>query len=241
MVSTTRSKADALLPAGLIALSLIPVGAGTVRLVELARGGEITAANARFFAAPVPVVLHVVAATLFCVVGAFQFAPAFRRRSPGWHRRAGQILVGCGLTAGLTGLWMTQFYPPVEGDGALLHGFRLLFGTAMVACMVLGFMAARRLNIAEHRAWITRGYAIGLGAGTQALVHIPWILLLGKPQVLARALLMGAGWLINVAVAEWSIRGWPGLRATRGSRQSGSETRLQTYSDLHSPPAGPPR
>jgi hypothetical protein len=31
----------------------------------------------------------------------------------------------------------------------------------------------------------------------------------GKPSELSRALLMGAGWVINLAVAEWVIRKRP--------------------------------
>jgi hypothetical protein len=31
----------------------------------------------------------------------------------------------------------------------------------------------------------------------------------GPPSVLSRALLMGAGWAINLAVAEWAIRKRP--------------------------------
>jgi hypothetical protein len=53
-----------LLPVGLILLSAIPLGAGVFRLRELAIGAEITAANARFFATPLPVVLHIVGAGL---------------------------------------------------------------------------------------------------------------------------------------------------------------------------------
>jgi len=34
----------------------------------------------------------------------------------------------------------------------------------------------------------------------------PWILIVGAPGELTRALLMGAGWAINVVVAEWIIR-----------------------------------
>jgi uncharacterized membrane protein len=186
IISSRTFRVGWLLPAGLIALGAIPVAAGGVRL---AGGGPITPENARFFAAPVPVVLHLISAVLFCVVGAFQFAPAFRRRRPGWHRAAGRLLMVCGLVAGLSGLWMTHFYPPVENDGELLYGFRLLFGLAMVACIVLALVAVRGRDIGQHRAWITRGYAIGLGAGTQALVHLPWLLVLGKPGELGRALL----------------------------------------------------
>ena len=38
------------------------------------------------------------------------------------------------------------------------------------------------------------------------LTHLPWVLILGPPGELPRALLMGAGWVINLAVAEWIIR-----------------------------------
>jgi hypothetical protein len=62
-----------------------------------------------------------------------------------------------------------------------------------------------------------RGYAIGMGAGTQFLTHVPWILLLGTPGELPRALLMGAGWVINIAVAEWIIRRRPARPARAAS------------------------
>ena len=104
-------------------------------------GADITPANARFFASPLPVVLHIVAATAYIVLGAFQFVPGFRRRMPGWHRRVGRLLVGSGLVAALSGLWMSQFYRLPDHDGALLYGFRLLFGSMMAISMVLGFVA----------------------------------------------------------------------------------------------------
>ena len=194
-----------LVPTALIALSVVPVAAGAFRLAGLAGGEEITAENARFFAAPLPVVLHILSASLYCVLGAFQFAPGIRHGRPGWHRGAGWLLVPCGLVAALSGLWMTQFFPPVDGDGDLLYGFRLLFGSAMFLSIVLGLAAIRRRDIPRHRAWMIRGYAIGLGAGTQVLTNVPWILIFGTPGGLSRDLLMGAGWAINLVVAEWII------------------------------------
>ena len=53
---------------------------------------------------------------------------------------------------------------------------------------------------------MTRAYALGMGAGTQVLTHLPWFLLVGKPGELARATLMAAGWMINILVAERVIR-----------------------------------
>ena len=204
------AKSEWLIPAGLIALSFIPIVAGTFRVVGLGSGVEITADNARFFAAPLPVLLHIISTVIYCVLGAFQFSPSFRRRKPNWHRVAGRILIPCGLVVALSGLWMTQFYPPanyppVNFDGPVLYAIRLLVGSAMALCLCLGFAAIRKRDIPHHRAWMMRGYALGLGAGTQVFTHFPMFLFPSIQGELSRALCMGAGWVINLAVAEWLI------------------------------------
>lgn len=201
------TKSDWTIPAALIALSLVPAVAGTVRLSQLAGGAEITAENARFFAAPLPLLLHIPAAIVYSILGAFQFSPSFRRQRRGWHRAAGRILVPCGLVVALSGVWMAQFYPWPAGDGELVYLERLVFGSAMVVSIVLSLFAIRRRDFASHGDWMVRAYAIGMGAGTQVLTHLPWFMLVdGKPGELPRAVMMGAGWAINVVVAEWTIR-----------------------------------
>ena len=204
-----KAGSAAWLVAGLLVLSAIPLAAGALRLTQLAGGAEIMPANARFFASPLPVVLHIVIAAVYALLGAFQFAPGFRRRRPGWHRAAGRLLVASGLVVGLSALWMTLFYPWPAGDGALLYALRLVFGSAMVVSIVLGLATIRRGDVRRHRAWMTRAYAIGLGAGTQMLTLAAGEVIAGPPSELGRALLMGAGWVINVAVAEWAIRKRP--------------------------------
>jgi hypothetical protein len=199
------------IPAALIALSLVPSLAGAHRLGELATGAPVTEENARFVAMPLPVVAHIIAAVLFCVLGAFQFAPAFRRRRPGWHRIAGRVLVPAGLVVAVSGMWMAVTYdlPPI--DGIVVEVTRLIVGTAMVVALVLAVVLVRRRDIAGHRAWMIRAYALAQGAGTQVFTHLPWVLVIGAPGVGARAVLMAAGWAINIVVAEWIIRGRPGM------------------------------
>jgi hypothetical protein len=68
----------------------------------------------------------------------------------------------------------------------------------------------------------SREYAIGLGAGTQVLTHVPWTLLVGAPGEFTRALLMAAGWVINLVVAEWGPA--PAAAGPR-RRQAGGVTR----------------
>jgi hypothetical protein len=198
-------KRDWIIPALLLGLSVVPVAAGAFRLGELSTGAEVTPDNARFFAAPVPVILHILSVSLYAVLGAFQFSSGFRRRRPRWHRRAGWVLVPSGIVAAATGLWMQAFYELPAHAGDAIAVLRLLFGSAMVASLVLGVVALFRRDFVRHGAWMLRGYAIGMGAGTQVLTHVPWVLLVGQPDEGERALLMGAGWVINVAVAEWIV------------------------------------
>lgn len=200
-------RTDWFVPAALILLSLVPTVAGVARVAQLAGGAAVTPESARFAAAPLPVLIHIPAAIVFGMLGALQFSPGFRRRHRGWHRAAGRILVPSALLVALSGLWMTLTYPWPTGDGAIVYVERLVFGSAMLACTVLGVEAIRRRQFAAHGAWMTRAYAIGMGAGTQVLTHLPWFVLVdARPGELARGVMMGAGWIINIAVAEWILR-----------------------------------
>lgn len=195
-------------PAGLLALSVVPMVAGASRLNQLASDATVTEANARFFDQPLPVVLHIVGASIFCVLGAFQFVPSLRRRA--WHRVAGRIALPMGLVASLSGLWMTFFYDWPDGDELSLAVVRVVVGVGMTAALVLALVAVRRRDFRSHRAWVTRGYALGLGAGTQVFTHLPWIIATGHaPLGGPRTVLMALGWGINLAVAEWAIRRRP--------------------------------
>ncbi len=201
------SKWHWLVPGGLIALSLVPVAAGSARLAQLASGAPATAANERFVSTPLPVVLHIVGATIFCLLGALQFSTSLRRRA--WHRRSGRLVVPAGLVAAFSGLWMAVHYDLPATDNRVLEATRLVVGVLMVVALLLAVDAVRRRNFAAHRNWMMRGYAVGIGAGTQVLTTIPWVVAFGTPSPMVRAGLMGAGWAINLAVAEWFIRRRP--------------------------------
>jgi hypothetical protein len=196
---TTITRPRWRVPTALLALTAVPVAAGAFRVTQLGTGAEVTPDNARFFADPVPVLLHIVGASLFCVLGAFQFLRGPR------HRAMGRLIVPCGLVAALSGMWMAVAYPLPAHDGDLLMVLRLVFGSAMAAALVLGFVAVRRRDFAAHRAWMIRGYAIGQGGGTQAVLFGFWVAAAGQPDVETRALVLGAGWVLNLVVAEWII------------------------------------
>jgi uncharacterized membrane protein len=199
-------------------LSAIPLAAGSLRLVQLAGGPDLIPADDRFTGLPAALVVHILGAAVFALVGAFQFVPRFRRQHRAWHRRAGRLVTGAGLVVAASALWLTLFYEAKPGTGELLHVLRLVFASAMAASLLLGITAIRRHDIAAHRAWMIRAYAIGLAAGTQAFTEGIGGAIFGTGD-LRTDLAKGAGWVINLAVAEWAIR-----RPARRNR-SGSTTR----------------
>jgi uncharacterized membrane protein len=199
-----RSGSSWRVPLALVALVVIPMIAGTLRVIEIAGGPLLLPENPRIAASPAPLVVHVVAAGVFAVFGALQFPARLRRRHRAWHRRSGRVLVGAGLLVAGSGLWMTLFYVDAPG-GTPLWTVRLVVGTATAVSLVLGFAAIRRRDLAAHRAWMIRAYALSLGAGTQTITEGIGHALLGVTD-LGKFLGSTAGWLVNLAVAEWVIR-----------------------------------
>ena len=143
----------------------------------------------------------------------------------------GRILVPLGLSAALSGLWLTLFFPRLHHTGVLLAAIRLTFGSAMVASLVIAFVAIRRREILRHRRWMIRAYALGLGVATQIFTLGFGEPIFGEGEI-STALLIGLGWVINLAVAEWAIRRKlrrppapsRGLVPAQKRRQSGSTT-----------------
>jgi uncharacterized membrane protein len=192
-------------PTALILLSTVPVLFAVIRAAELASHPAVTPGNARFVAMPVPILLHIYGGVPYLILGALQFVPSLRRRR--WHRIAGRLLIPCGLAVGVSAVWMTLRNDLPPTDGPLLNVFRLVFGGLMIVAVLMGYYAIRRREIARHRAWMMRAYAIALGAGTQSVFFLLWIVPFGEPGVTTKALIMGAAWTVNLAVAERIIRG----------------------------------
>ena len=209
-ITTTHRASARWVPFALVALSLVPAISGSLRLAGLAGGPSLMPVDARIDASPLPVIVHIASVIPYSLLGAFQFSAGLRRRHPGWHRATGRVLVPLAMAVALSGLWMTLAYSPKPGSGLLLVAIRLVVGTAMAASVVLGFAAIRHGDVPRHRAWMTRAYALALGAGTQAFTGAIGPALVGT-SVLANDLTMGAAWAINLAVAELVIRrGRPG-------------------------------
>lgn len=192
-------------PVSLLLLSAVPTLGGVLRLSAL--GGGASPDAARFVTSPWPIAVHVVAATLYAVLGAFQFPASFRARWPRWHRLGGRALVVVGLATAVTGVWMAAFYEvPAPMQGPLLRVVRLVVGAGMLGSLVLGLRSILRREVKSHEGWMIRAYALGQGAGTQAVLLGPWGYALGDVSGATRDLGMTVAWVLNLVIAELIIR-----------------------------------
>jgi uncharacterized membrane protein len=211
----TRGASTWRVPLALVALSLIPVIAGAVRLTDVSTGSTHMPQDAHHPDVPVALIVHIVSATAYSLLGAFQFSAGIRRRRPGWHRAAGRVLVPLGLAVALSALWLTLVYPTEVNTGPLLYWSRVIFALAMAVCLVLGLITVRARNFRAHRAWMIRAYALGLGAGTQVVTIGLAEATLGTSTPVIDAA-TAAGWAVNLAVAELVVRRPHARRSARG-------------------------
>jgi hypothetical protein len=209
-VTRMGGRSAKLLVTSLVLFSALPLSFGLLRLLQLAGLSDVMPPAV---VTPLPLVIHIVGALLYAVLGALQFSPAGRRRWPSWHRAAGRVsLVGASLVV-VSALWLTASYATLTAGGLMLAGFRVAVAAGMALSIGLGLAAVLRRDIARHREWMIRAYALGLGSATQMIVlMVAEIATGGPPNDLNRALLMGLAWSLNLAVAEWRIR------TTRGAR-----------------------
>ena len=98
---------------------------------------------------------------------------------------------------------MTEFYPRLPG-GELASMFRLAFGTGMAASIVLEFNAIRVARRHQPQGMDGTRIRLALGAGTQVFTQGIGNAIFGISE-LNTALMLGAGWGINLAIVEYVI------------------------------------
>ena len=148
-------------------------------------------------------VSHILPGIVFMLVGPLQFIPSIRRHWPKTHRVLGRVFIISGVLAAVTALGV-EFVFPLRG-GYAKRAAMVLFACALIVALVLAWRAAVQRRIDVHRAWVIRGYAIGLALSTTRLYFLPYFVLFGHPGTLAAGLVTWTGFCVNVVAAEWII------------------------------------
>lgn len=194
-----------LVPLGLFALGGLTVMSGAFRLSMIAAGPLASGANdaLHYFDYTALIVAHIVAGTVFNLLTPLQFIGKLRRNWPRLHRASGRVFVVAGIIAGATAVWMNEVFPAYGGLAKYvgLH----LFSAGLVLTLLLGLRAAVLRDIPQHRAWMMRAMALGLGGATQRVYLLPIFIYYGELSDAAIALGIWSGFLINLLFAEWLL------------------------------------
>ena len=151
---------------------------------------------------PWAVYLHLGASALALAIGPFQFVAALRARALAFHRWMGRVYLTAVMLGGLSGLALAR----VSLGGVPAHiGFALL-ASLWMATSGAAYAAIRKGEVAAHRRWMTRSFALTFAAVTLR-IYVPLSLLAGVPFDLAYPAIAWLCWVPNLVVAEWRFIG----------------------------------
>ena len=185
----------------------IPIAISFVRMGQIPLGA-LPPDAVKFTAVPLGHFFHAAGGAVFGILGPLQFSRALRGRFGRLHRWLGRVFVLAGLALGLTSLRLVLQFP--DAGTWILVTARLVMGAALLGALVLGLRAAMLRDLARHRAWMIRAYAIGMGAATIALIMFPIFIITCAPLTgYVSDLAFVGSWVINITKGEWVIRRWP--------------------------------
>jgi uncharacterized membrane protein len=128
------------------------------------RLAQLAAMDDLFARYPVLTLVHIVPGMLFMILGPLQFSPGIRARHLRWHRFSGRVFVVCGLVIGISAVVMSFGMPAIGGVNQAAA--TALFGVFFLFALSRAFWHIRLRQIALHREWMIRAFAIGLAVAT---------------------------------------------------------------------------
>ena len=144
--------------------------------------------------------MHRVLGAIYLVIGLLQFNISFRNKFIGLHRLLGKIFILLTLTAGASAIILVLFVPfsgPLESIPVFL------FATIMLYSIYRAYKHIRKKEIMQHKAWMLKTYAIGLGIVPLRIIAF---ILLNTTTIEDQNVLilsMYLGWGLSFAVAMW--------------------------------------
>lgn len=113
---------------------------------------------------PALTLIHIIPGLIFVVLGPLQFSQTLRTRHLHWHRRSGRVFLVCGVMVGVSALVMSFGMPAIGGVNQAVA--TTLFAVFFLFALGTAFRHILRREIAQHREWMLRAFAIGLAVAT---------------------------------------------------------------------------
>lgn len=193
-----------------IAVAVYAIGTYAFLPVGAAVHPEIRPA---FLERPAVVLTHVFAAALALLSGPMQFSSWLRRTLPSLHRWLGRLYCCCVLAGGISGLVLA-----VHAYSGLTA--RMGFGALAIVWLYTGLRAFSSIlagDIAAHRDWMTRNFALTSAAVTLRL-YMAVLLASGLSLDMAYPVIAWLCWVPNLLAAQWY------LARRRGRDQSDADS-----------------
>ena len=151
--------------------------------------------------------VHVISAFFFAVLGPWQFVPRIRSKMLWFHRWSGRVFVISATVAGVSGL-LLGFTTAMELGGVSEAAPIFVFAPILLFSLGKAMFHILRREVAQHREWMLRVFAIGLGAGTDRIVALPFLLSPSVRQAPGEfiGITFWISFTINVVAAELWIR-----------------------------------
>ncbi len=144
---------------------------------------------------------HVFGSAIALSIGPFQFSAGLRMNHAGVHRWLGRLYLGPGiLVGGLAGLYMAS---RAFGGTVARAGFAAL-AVAWLYSGVRAYLAIRTRNIASHRRWMIRNFALTFAAVTLR-IYLPVSMVAGVDFATAYPIIAWLCWVPNLLVAEYLL------------------------------------
>lgn len=169
----------------------------------------------RYIEHPITTAVHMFTGIAFVLLAPLQFVARIRNRYRRFHRWLGRILLLMAVIAGIYGLICVVTFPAFGGVATESAGW--FFGPLFLFSLIRAYQQIRRRNIAAHREWMIRAFAMGLGVGAQRIM-------IGLFQVFSDYTIhdvfgtsLWIGFAFNLCVAEyWIHRTRPQQRVAAG-------------------------
>lgn len=143
---------------------------------------------------------HLSAGGIALLAGAFQFSTRLRAGRPAVHRLLGKVYLASVLVGGIAAVALA----PVSSGGITAHwGFGML-GVLWLLSSGIAYRCILSRDIAGHRVWMIRSYALCLAAVTLR-IYLPIGFALGIPFPEFYPAISWLCWVPNVVVAEWLV------------------------------------
>jgi uncharacterized membrane protein len=156
---------------------------------------------ASFLARPWGIYPHVLFGALALALGPVQFHRAILTRRRAFHRQLGTVYVASSVFVGVAGLYMSIY----SFGGWVTHlGFGAL-AVLLLFTTLRAYAAARRRDIATHRQWMVRSYALIFAAVTLR-IELPLLATAFGDFLPGYQVVAWLCWVPNALWAEWYVR-----------------------------------